>query len=216
MSYTPALAATLSGATLRQLSYWRRDTGQGSLLPPEYGSRPRVHYSYNDIIALRMFVTLRGQTSLQRIRKAVAWLQDSLPESHLSSHSLQAIPGGKSIVWISEDGDFFDIVERPGQAGIHVVMLDIFGEFQLPNSKRTVPNLERPAAGLVVDPGVRGGVPVLEGTRIPYNVVAGLRADGLELSEITEFYPNVTAQKVGGALSFATMVQQVSSAATAA
>lgn len=216
MSYTPALAATLSGATLRQLSYWRRDTGQGPLLPPEYGSRPRVHYSYNDIIALRMFVKLRGQTSLQRIRKAVAWLQDRHPRTHLSSHSLQALPGGKSIVWISDEGDFFDVVERPGQTGIHVVMEDIFREFKSPNSKHTVPNLERPAPGLIVDPGVRGGIPVLEGTRIPYNVVAGLRADGLELSDIAEFYPNVTALEVRGALSFATMVQQVSGAASAA
>ena len=66
MSYPPPLTATLSGATVGQLSYWRRKTAsKGVLFAPEYGSRPRALYSYRDIIALRMFVQLRGDLSLQ-------------------------------------------------------------------------------------------------------------------------------------------------------
>lgn len=39
MSYEPKLAAALSGATLRQLSHWRRASGpKGAVLVPEISS----------------------------------------------------------------------------------------------------------------------------------------------------------------------------------
>ncbi|HZL04452.1 MAG TPA: hypothetical protein VFE45_03365 [Coriobacteriia bacterium] len=55
-------------------------------------------------MALRMFVALRQRTSLQKIRKAVAYLAEQHPETHMSAHKLKATPSGGTIVWIAEDG----------------------------------------------------------------------------------------------------------------
>lgn len=210
MGYPAPLAAALSGATLGQLAYWRKRTrGHGSLLAPEYGTRPRAIYSYRDIIALRMFVQLRGKTSLQRIRKAVSWLEEQHPRTHLSTHQLQASPQGKTIVWISADGDYFDVVERPGQAGIAVVMEDIFAPFTTAKG-RVVPGLNEPAPGVSIDVEVRGGYPVIAGTRVPFDIIAGLHEDGLSGASIRSLYPSVPIEAVKGASQLAEVVARAS------
>jgi uncharacterized protein (DUF433 family)/DNA-binding transcriptional MerR regulator len=208
MPYAPPLAAALSGATIRQLAYWRRGTGShGPLLSPEYGRTPRVLYSYQDIVALRMFVRLRQATSLQRIRKAVAWLQENHPDTHLSAHRIRAQPGGQTIVWISKDRDYFDIVEHPGQGGLQVVMDEVFDEFKT-SSGRRVPDLARPAPGVSVDRDVRGGFPVISGTRIPYDIIASLHRDGLKPADIHTLYPAVGKGAVAGAAELAGLVAE--------
>jgi uncharacterized protein (DUF433 family) len=206
MVYSAQLASALSGASLGQLAYWRssRD-GQPPLLAPEFGRRPVVGYSFRDVVALRMFTKLREAVSLQKIRKAVTYLGDNHPSTHLSAHRLAARPGGRSVVWISNDGDYFDIVERPGQTGFKVVMDDIFGSFRV-GPDRNVPDFGNPAAGITIDSEVRGGYPVAEGTRIPYHVVAGLRRDGLTDDQIRELYPSVSVHSIQGAYALGQMV----------
>lgn len=210
MAYPPPVTAALTGASIRQLSYWRHARkGTEPLLVPELAaSGGRVLYSYRDVVALRMFVYLREATSLQRIRRAVSWLQETHPDTHLSTHRLKAHPRGRTIVWISPAGDFFDVVEHPGQQGIRVVMADVFGQFSIPDGRR-VPNLANPAPGVQVDPQIRGGYPVIAGTRVPYDVVAGLKADGLDAADIAGLYPGVGPEGVDGAVEFAELVADV-------
>ncbi|MGQ0779471.1 MAG: MerR family transcriptional regulator, partial [Pseudonocardiales bacterium] len=79
VSYQPVVAAALSGATLRQLSYWRssRSTEAPLLAPELHKPRSRVSYSFRDVVALRTFVYLRSRkVPLQRVRKAVRSLRD--------------------------------------------------------------------------------------------------------------------------------------------
>lgn len=206
MSFPPPLAAALSGATVRQLAYWRRSTKDGpALLVPGHGSKPRVLYSFEDIVALRMFVKLRSDVSLQRIRKAVAWLNEAHPETHLSAHQLKAIKGEQTIVWISDRGDYFDVVRHPGERGFEVVMQSIFGEFRTERG-RVVPDLSMPAQGIAVDREIRGGYPVAVDTRVPYSVLAGLAADGLDEESIRKLYPGVAPDSVAGAKQLAGLV----------
>jgi uncharacterized protein (DUF433 family)/DNA-binding transcriptional MerR regulator len=213
MAYSTQVTAALTGATVSQLRYWRlpRD-GKEPLLAPEYGSRPSAAYSYRDIVALRVFTRLRERVSLQKIRKAVSYLERHLPGKHLSEQQLAAVPGGRSIVWISEDGDYFDIVEHAGQAGISVVMDEIFRGFRTDRGQE-VPDLTRPASGLTIDPEVRGGIPVAEGTRVTYNTLAGLTRDGLSVDQIRELYPWVSPESVAGASEFARRVELLDKAA---
>jgi uncharacterized protein (DUF433 family)/DNA-binding transcriptional MerR regulator len=213
MVYSTQLAAALSGATESQLRYWRnaRD-GQSPLLAPQYGSRPAL-YSYRDIVTLRMFAQLREEISLQRVRKAVAYVERQLPTgAHISSEQIRALPGGKSAIWISKDGDYVDVVAQPGQPGIHVVMEDIFRSFVTFRGQR-VADLVHPALGLLIDPAVRGGVPVAEGTRITYDRLAALRQDGLTVDEVRELYPWVSAESIEGATEFAHRVEELARAA---
>jgi uncharacterized protein (DUF433 family) len=208
VSYAPPLAATLTGASVRQLAYWRRTTPtHGVLFAPEHGTRPRVLYSYQDIVALRMFVQLRGHLSLQKVRKVASYLLKHYPDTHLASHSIKAVPGGRTAVWVSPDGEYVDVIERPGQGGLKFVMDDIFRSFTTGTGQR-VPDLAEPTQGVTIDPGVRGGFPVIEGTRIPFTVVAGLYADGMTSGEIAELYPAVTEADVVGAAQLAELVAE--------
>jgi uncharacterized protein (DUF433 family) len=152
-----------------------------------------------------MFVQLRGDLSLQRVRKVVLWLQQNHPDTHLSAHRVNAVPGGQTAVWVGADGSYVDVVERPGQGGLKIVMDDVFKSFRT-RAGRFVPDLAAPADGVSVDPEVRGGYPVIEGTRIPFNIVAGLHADGLQADEIAMLYPSVTPREVEGASSLAALV----------
>lgn len=206
MSYPTPLAAALSGASVPQLNYWRRNIpGKGVLFAPEHGSRPRALYSYRDIVVLRMFARLRGNLSLQKVRKVVALLEEIHPGTHLSAHKVKAFPGGSTAVWVSPEGEYVDVLKQPGQGTLKVVMDDVFNAFTTKDG-RLVPNLGEPAAGVTIDPEVRGGYPVIEGTRIPFHVVAGLRADGMPADEIAELYPSVSASDVEGAVELAHLV----------
>lgn len=203
--YNSRLTATLTGATPAQLAYWRRDNGQGPLLLPEYGVSPRALYSFRDVVALRICVRLRRETSLQRVRRAVAHLQQVAPDAHLSAHTLKS--AGRTIVWLTEDGDYIDTVEQPGQPGIRVVMEEVFASFETADGRK-VPDLTAPAPGLSINDEVRGGYPVLEGTRIPYDTVAGLIHDGLTEDDVIALYPTATVGGIHGAVELSDLVDQ--------
>jgi DNA-binding transcriptional MerR regulator len=87
MAYTPTMAAALSGATVYQLRHWRH-ARTGPLLAPEISSSPRVFYSFRDLLALRTFVHLRQNASLQKIRLAITNLRDLGELDHLAAYQL--------------------------------------------------------------------------------------------------------------------------------
>ncbi len=59
---------------------------------------------------------------------------------------------------------------------------------------------------VAVDPGVRGGEPVIAGTRIPYDEVAALFRDGAGAEEVDEFFPQVSPAAARDAYDFASYV----------
>jgi uncharacterized protein (DUF433 family)/DNA-binding transcriptional MerR regulator len=204
MPYAPVVAAALSGASVRQLSYWRSSRATESpLLAPEFHDRRgRVVYSFQDVVALRTFVYLRTHdVPLQRVRKAVRHLRTMGETEHLSSYTLVA--AGRDVIWKISDRAAVDLTNQPGQ---HVIaqMVDIFAAF--PVRRREVVPLLQPKPGVAVDPEVRGGYPVIEGTRVPYDLVAALIADGVLPEEISEFYPSVGPAAARGARDFANYV----------
>jgi uncharacterized protein (DUF433 family) len=204
--YDTRMTSVLTGATVPQLGFWRTPGAKGVLLAPS-GSTPgrKAAYSFEDLVALRVFVKLRQRTSLQRIRRAVEHLKVAHPDTHLSAHRLKASPKGRTIVWLSPEGDYVDVVENPGQPGFRVVMEEVFREFTTDDGRR-VPSLTEPAKGLVIDEEVRGGYPVLEGTRLPFDAIASLASDGLNDDEIVALYPSATPAGIAGAKELAGLV----------
>ncbi|HVQ93347.1 MAG TPA: DUF433 domain-containing protein [Mycobacteriales bacterium] len=201
MAYSAVLAAALSGGSVRQLAYWRSArSSEGPLLAPKYHEpRARVYYSFRDVLALRTFVYLRGQdVPLQRVRKAVRSLRRIGEIEHISAYQLVAV--GRGVAWRASDEEAVDLTEQPGQ---HVIaeMLDILGSFQGPRGREVVPLL-KPKPGVSIDPGVRGGYPVIEGTRVPYDLVSSLLADGMTAAEVASIYPTVDPDIAHGALDF--------------
>jgi uncharacterized protein (DUF433 family)/DNA-binding transcriptional MerR regulator len=214
VAYPTHIAATLSGATLGQLAYWRRAHGDGPLLAPELGrDGGRVLYSFRDVVALRTFVYLRESLPLQRIRKAVHSLRELTADdrgvdrhgfsaTHLSQYELYA--AGDSVVWRRPDG-FVDLVENPGSYRLQAVMEDVFGPFRNMQGADVVALFE-PRPNVQVDPDTQGGYPVIKGTRIEFDLVSSLVRDGVRPAEIAEFYPAVTEAAALDAADFADLV----------
>ena len=209
--YSSKLTAALTGASMGQLAYWRRrDASTDPILAPEYGTEPRALYSYADVVALRMFVRLRRDTSLQKVRRAVDTLRRESPQLHMAAHRLEAT--GRTIVWLTNGGDYVDVVENPGQPGIPVIMEEVFAAYTT-SAGRRVPPLATPAPGLSIDHEIRHGYPVVAGTRIPYDTIAGLAHDGLTTDEIIAWYPDTPVDAVQGAIDLAELVDGQATAA---
>jgi uncharacterized protein (DUF433 family)/DNA-binding transcriptional MerR regulator len=194
VAYSSSLAAALGGVSEGQLVHWRRQPDP--LLVPEYGSQPRVSYSFRDLLAIRTVARMRTELSLQKIRKAVQNLKNLDNFEHLSNYKLVA--KGKTIVWIQSEDQMVDVLAQPGQQ-IIATMQDILGEFVGWTGETVVP-LEQPKPGIRINPGVLRGYPVIDSTRVPYDTVASLAADGLDATSIRYFYPSVTDIGVEGAV----------------
>lgn len=202
MSYSPKLAAALSGATVRQLSHWRRPGPDGRpVLTPELSAERPILYSFQDVVALRTCVRLRQEASLQKIRRALDSLRMDLGlRDHLSLYQLVA--DGSSIYLLDED-HAVDLVRHKGNVVIHQ-FVDVLQPFYVQG--RQIPALLEPRPHVEVDPAVRGGEPVITGTRIPYEEVASLMRDGVAAEDVHEFYPHVTADAARDAYDFASYV----------
>ncbi|GAB3800467.1 DUF433 domain-containing protein [Micromonospora zhanjiangensis] len=195
MAYPEALTAALGGVTVHQLRRWR--SGASPILAPETSSTRPIQYSFRDLIAIRTVAALRAEFSLQKIRKALANLQDLTDVDHLADYRL--FGDGRTIVWATE-GEQVDILNRPGQT-LLISMKDVLGEFEGWTGARIVP-LRRPKAGIEIDPDVLHGFPVVEDTRIPYSTISSLATDGLAVADIRYFYPSVHEAGVTGAVEF--------------
>lgn len=204
MSFTPVVAAALSGASTRQLACWRSSrTSEPLLAPHRYEPRTRVSYSFGDVVALRTFVYLRSRdVPLQRIRKAVASLRKLGQDAYLSECSLVAT--GHDVAWRISGDEAIALTGSPGQ-GLLAQMVDIFAPF-VNLQDQAVVDLRRPKPGISVDAEVRGGFPVVAGTRVPYDLVASLLDDGLDIASIGEIYPSVSVHAAQGAVEFARYV----------
>ncbi|HKA69422.1 MAG TPA: DUF433 domain-containing protein [Actinomycetes bacterium] len=204
MAFPPAMTAALSGATIRQLGYWRRPGRRGVLLVPEVSVQPLILYSFRDVLALRSFVYLRRTHSLQAIRTAVSTLRHLGEGEHLSTYRL--VSTGDSIVLVQND-ELTDLAGRPGHRVI-ATLLEIVEPFSARDGV-VVPALFRPRTNLEVDPDVRGGVPVIAGTRVPYDIVAGLVNDGMTPAQIRDLYPSVSDAAALDAVDFGRYVDSV-------
>ncbi len=212
MGYTTKMAAALCGATVSQLRHWRNPR-TGPLLAPEIAAGRQAFYSFRDLLALRTFVHLREHASLQRIRVAIGNLRDLGEVQHLASYRLVSDMAG-NIQLVTEE-EALDLVRRPGQRQILVAMGDVIEAFPV-RAGVVVPHLLQPREHLEVDPETQGGIPVIAGTRVPYDAVAGLMRDDVAPERIAEYYPAVSAEAARDALSFAVYVDSYTPPAKAA
>lgn len=204
MAYDPRMAAALSGATIAQLQYWR--SGDHPVLVPEVSAERPILYSFRDLVALRTFVYLRAELSLQRIRRALRTLKSIGKTEHLSKYRLLA-QSKRSIVLVEDTGEgAIELVERPGQYVAVVKLGDVMRSFPLDDIE--VPDLAHPRKEIAVEPEIRRGYPTVRGTRIAYDLVAELVRDGVPPEEIKHYYAGVSAAAARDAASFASYVDR--------
>jgi uncharacterized protein (DUF433 family) len=111
----------------------------------------------------------------------------------------------KSIALVKDDGAI-DLVEKPGQSLTVVKLGDVLQSFPLDDIE--VPNLLQPRRLISVNPQVRGGHPVVKGTRVPFELVAALVKDGVAPEDVAIYYPSVTADAAQDAVDFADYVDR--------
>lgn len=194
----------MSGATLRQLAHWR--AGPSALLRPAgHQPRARLLYSFPDVVALRTIVYLRRSrnVSLQRIRRAVEQLRVLGEVEHLSTYTLIAV--GRDVVWRQSSTDAVALTGQPGQF-LLAHMVDILSEFTTKTGVE-VRSLQAPEPGVSVNRDILAGYPVIEGTRVPYDLVADLLSDGMTAADVAAIYPSVATDAALGALAFAERVE---------
>jgi uncharacterized protein (DUF433 family) len=56
---------------------------------------------------------------------------------------------------------------------------------------------------ITIEPDKMGGVPCIRGMRIPVATVVGMVADGLSVTEILDYYPDLEMEDIREALHFA-------------
>lgn len=104
--YKSDLVMKLTGATSNQLKYW----GRLSLIAPRINGR-RAHYSFKDIVKLRVLVSLRKNgLSLQKIRLGITRLSEMLPDDEPLSRLIIYTDGMDMIV--VEKGKYFSAITR--------------------------------------------------------------------------------------------------------
>ncbi len=206
-SFPVDLTAVLTGASVGQLRYWRRQDRR--LLVPEISSNPAL-YSFRDLVALRTVVRLRRTHSLQAIRTAFSNLREFDLTEHPSQYQLVA--HGKSIVLIQEGKEAMDLVKSPGSY-LLATMDNIFAEFET-RSGRQVVDFLAPRPHLAIREKRLGGWPTAENSRVPYDSIAALMATGeVSAADVPHYYPSVTPEAAADAASFAAEVAAAHKAA---
>lgn len=146
---------------------------------------------------------LRENASLQKIRAAIGHLRNLGEVGPLASYQLVSDRRG-DIQLVTED-KAVNLGSKPGQLQLIAVIGDVIEPFAV-RAGVVVPHLLQPRPFLAVDPETQGGTPVISGTRVPYDAVAGLMRDGVPAEKIEEYYPTVTAEAARDALDFARYV----------
>lgn len=203
MAFPLKLTSHLTGATPSQLRSWR---SKGLLVPAVSDKRP-ARYSFKDLIALRSMVFLRAETSSQRLKRAFETMDLLDLMDHPSGYQFTALRGN---IFLEEpDGTTHDLTTTNRGNLMTLTFEDLLSEFTNWKNEKVV-DFRKPSEFIEVNARRIGGWPTVEGTRVPYDLIANLiEFDGIPLDEIEDDYPGVTPPKAQDALAFSARVNQV-------
>lgn len=188
------VASVLTGASVGQLYNWRRT----DLLRPEESDARPLLYSFRDLLALRAVVSLREETSLQRIRKAFRTMETLDFTDHPSRYDLVRVED--TIMLRDTEDTAIDLVRDPGQRIANLG--DLLQPFQT-STGETVVDFLQPREHLQVRQRRLDGWPTIKGTRIKFDTIANLMRDGsVAPKDVKSFYPAVSAAAARDALDF--------------
>lgn len=119
MGYSGSQASAIVGITYRQLDYWARTGLVRPALSEAQGSGTRRHYSYRNLLELRMVKSLLDAgIRLEAIRESFEFLRKNTDDEISSAHLV--ISGGSVVLCQGED--LVDVV-RKGQGVLNLLPL---------------------------------------------------------------------------------------------
>jgi len=156
-SYSSAQASRLAGVSYRQLDYWVR-TGFIKPARDARGKGSARRWGALEIVQLRVAKELRqAGVSLQKIRRATAWLRKALPRLSAPLADLALVTDGQGIFYLSPNpGRLVDVLAG-GQAVLTVPMGNMLREVgvELPRDRKGKPFVQYDLPE-VVRPGESG------------------------------------------------------------
>lgn len=166
--FTTAQVQQLTGLTLRRLNY-RDHTG---LLKPSgasaAGPGSRRLYTFTDLVQLKTIsYLLEAGITLQKVRKALAYLAQQMPDIKKPLAELQLVASRDgTFLLVESQKRFLELVKTPGRLVFFVPMGVLAQE-----TRQTLQKLQTTqalvSARIQVDPAIMGSLPVIRGTRIP-------------------------------------------------
>jgi uncharacterized protein (DUF433 family) len=125
---------------------------------------------------------------------------------HLAHYHLVSTPS--TIVVKAPSGQLLDLEHQPGTVLEDVLMADVLQPFHT-REGAAVPAMQAPRPHLVIDPHLLGGYPASAGSRVPFDLVAGLADEGTTPSEIIQMFPSVSKRAIPDARDFAHQMARV-------
>lgn len=193
--YTAAEAARISKVPRSTVDYWARTQ---LILPSHRLARPRL-YSFQDLRDLVVAQQLRSQgAAIRDVRAALGYVRSVDDVQSLAAASF----------WVSEGQLVYENPEKklppvaPHRRGQVLFLVDMRKVFKSLGSDLGDVARLRPVRRVLIDPSVRGGTPVIEGTRIPTAWVAQLARDGVSTEEIIKLYPSLKTRDVESAIAW--------------
>jgi uncharacterized protein (DUF433 family) len=189
----------LTGLSEWKLHHWM----DSRVLTPDFARTfeggPRL-YSFQDLVGLRVLAQLREEHSLQALRRIGAFLAkvDEKPWSRLR---LYVMKGGGVAFKDPETGRLISASGPQGQV-IEELLVDL-SEVSHALKKAVERGRKRPKNPKIVQRrGLIGNKPVIEGTRIPVEVIKKLHEANFSIQQILAEYPRLSEADVQAALGY--------------
>lgn len=192
--YSLPEAARIAKVPRSTVDYWARTR---LIVPSQREKRPRL-YSFIDLRDLVVAGQLRGQGAKVRdLRVALDYVRSVDQIDRLAQMNFHVFEG--QLVYEPVSG-----VEAPHKKGQRVLTVNMAEVYRILGMESPEVLQMRPANRVLIDPSVRGGTPVVEGTRIPTRLIADLVTDDISREEILKMYPSLTAEDIDAALEWET------------
>ncbi len=210
--YSVARAATLAGVRSDAIRRWatpQASSGNGPVIRPDYTPVDNeISLSFLDLVEVQLVARLREEgLSLQRVREAHRFISQEFGVVHpFAWQKLETDGRDLFIRWAFEDSDDL-IIKASGKRQSNIVFTEVVEPyFRHIDFSPSTYLAERyyplgPEGGIVLDPRIVLGQPVVAGTRIPTRSIVDFARAGDTPETIASWY-KLTVEQVRQALVF--------------
>ncbi|MFP4139429.1 MAG: DUF433 domain-containing protein [Phycisphaerae bacterium] len=204
--YTAPEASRLSGVSSRCVRYWFRGDGKRgpALGIGDYSDTPddSLLLSFHDLIDVKVVGAIREKgVPLQYLRKIHSRLIEELGTRHPFARK-DFYTDGKA-VWVNEKSKEGEMIREilSGQHAFPTILKPFLESIEY-DEHSLMAEIWHIGKGIIIDPEIRYGKPVVEGTGIPAELLAmAYQANGEDPEIVAEWY-DVSPAEVEAAVAF--------------